>query len=361
MKTYNFISLLNFVNVKITAFAFFLICLLLISCSPDDKVINNINENYKILYSTDTQISKLVIFDISNQTIVQNDVFYSANNKNLEGKVTKMAVYGSNLYLIMPDAFKIKIVDRYTYKEISDISFAALQYKPKDIAFANATDAYIIFSNSGKISQWDLYNMKNAQFINLLTKPQAILISSYYLVVTDIATNSVSIFDSRNMNKIASVPVGDYPYYLTNTANGSKVAVVSLGKGKIDTSETKTAAQITLINLSDGSVAASTPIGGGMIKAEDQFPQGISASPYDLAFIPTTKYLIAFNMRTPAGIFSLGTGNYRGIEFNSANNVILYTMLKASQPVLATANSTNGRISQTYNLPVDNILTFISL
>lgn len=331
------------------------------SCSLDNKLVNSVDNDYKILYAGSSTPNTLSIYDLNTQTVVQNDVFYNANSKHLEGNVSKMVVYSGKIYMVMPDLYKIKIIDKYSYKEIADISFKEAGYKPKDIAFANATDAYIIFSNTGQIALWDLYNQKNARFFGALTKPQSLLISSYYLTVTDISNATVSVFDTRDLHLIGTANVGDTPYYLIANSLQNKVAVVSLGNGKLDTNVAKTAAKISLINLADVSVVSTAELGGGIINAADQFPQGLTASPYDLAFIPTTNYLLGFNLRTPAGIYSLGKGSFRGIEYNTVHNKILFTMISSGKPVAAVANPSNGRIEQTFNLPDSNILTFLIL
>lgn len=171
---------------------------ILFSCS-DEKLITEISPNKHILVAIHKgNTSKLTRLTFPDGQIIDDDVFLKANNKPItSNKITYLATYLQNIYVIIPDDYKIMVLDRTTFKLIAEYNFEAEKLLPRKIVFANATEGYLIFDNTNFVYLIDTYYNKIARKIELEGNPSDILAVGNQVYITLPLQNILAILDTR--------------------------------------------------------------------------------------------------------------------------------------------------------------------
>lgn len=329
--------------------------LFLASCSSDDPLYDNSDQTWKVFVSrSDSLVNKLSLYKETDGEVVYDDIYQQVNGKTLPGQVAKIAVFGDEIYLLIPSAYKIICLNRWTYKESGIIDFTSLNLEPNDICFMNATTAYVVHTNANSISVVDLKYYVAANQINVGTAPVRIVTSGYNVVVANSKSNNLSIIDSRTNAKIMDFPVADYPYYLDVNSFGN-VTAICMGKGKLDTTETKTAAYIYELDMNTKTSSFIGELKYSVLNSINQIPNGIAISDKDMAFITTNEGMFLFNTRTLTGPVLVSKGAHKCIAFNKIRSELV--LVKSINNIISghTASNSNGKTTGDIYVPNDLI------
>ncbi len=308
---------------KIALFIAIMTLLAVTGCKQDEKVIDNSNLTATLIVARQGESSKISLVTYSGE-IITEDLFFNANGRVLDGKVSKIVPYMGNTYLFLPDNRKIVVVSTSDFKEIATIDFAESGLRPENICFANATSAYVVNENSPVVCLVDITNFKLARRIECSADCSDIACSGTQIFVAHEAGDIVSVIDSRT-NKVESViQVAPHPALLDVSYDGKEAIAISLGNGKLDPSETKTAATANFINVASKSITAKVEIGvNPSYKATEQYPKKLVVTPREYAFIATDKALLRINTRSKSKPSALNKNAYDAAGFDIRYNKLI--------------------------------------
>jgi len=335
MKTHRIITL------SIT-FAF----ALLLGCSRPNRIIDNTQDEWKILAATDATPSSLTLIHQPDNVITSSDVFLSVNGSPLPGKVSKIVEFREYLYVLVPSAHQIIVVDK-SYKIHTVVDLSTTQKIPTDIAFGNATTGYIAHENDTTVSVIDITNFKIARSITVGRHPIAIAGVGNQIFVANQASNTVSQIDTRTNTVVATHDVATAPTFIqTNTKNGREVIVLSLGAGKLD-SEPKTVPVVTFID-SSRIITHITQLDNELFGGADAKPIGIALSSLDWIFIPVQKGIIRLDARSKIDATLFIEKEYSTIYYNFRRDELL--LLNNTIGTIADGNGVEKTLG--FTLPV---------
>ncbi|MBM2814902.1 MAG: beta-propeller repeat protein [Ignavibacteria bacterium] len=299
---------------------FTILVLILISCTQDEKIIDNSKETWNILIATDN--TQLKILEMPSGKLSGEDIYFANNGEMLPGKVETIKEFRDTIYLIIPSAYKIIVVDSKKFKKITVIDFSTEGKIPSDICFPNATDGYVCHGNDSTVTLIDLTNFIKARVIKTGRNPISIACCGNKIFTANRGDNTVSIIDSRIPDVVATLPVADNPAF-SACNNGWNAAIISLGAGKDGDLKPKSEAKITFIDLVKFTIISSLDIGFGALKAIDQVPSGLAITPDNIGFIPTNNAFFRLDTRLQERMQMLSYTKILMINYNYKRNELL--------------------------------------
>ena len=294
------------------------------SCS-DEKVINNAGTEQKLLAISFDNNSHIAKFTFPSGDIISNDIFHENNDFYLStSKVTKFKVFLNKIFTLIPDENKIVIIDKNTYQIAKTIDFATESLQPIDIAFANATEAYIIFKDSPKVALLDIYYFEVARYIELVGNPSSISIVGNQIYIPVPLNDIVSVIDSRYHEVVDEIAVDNAPYLIQPNIDGDRFVVLSAGIGKLpnDPREALSAPSITLIDIQTRNIVSTNPIIPSSMDIAYELPLDFVVSNNDWAFLITTNFLIRIDSRDPTYSNKVEEHSYTTLYHNNVINEI---------------------------------------
>lgn len=328
-----------------------LLIAVLAGCSRPNRIIDNTQDEWKILAATDAAPSALTLLHQPDNAVTSSDIFMNVNGSPLPGKVTKIIEFREYLYLLIPSAYQIIVIDK-NYKIHTVVDLSSSQKIPTDIAFGNATTGYIAHENDTTVSVIDITNFIIARSIRVGNHPIAIAGIGNQIFVANQASNTVSQIDTRTNTVVATHAVTVAPTYIQpNSKNGHEVIVLSLGAGKLD-GEPKTAPVVTFID-SARVVTAITPLDNELFGGADAKPTGIALTSLDWVFIPVQKGIIRLDARSKTDATLFLDKEYSNIYYNFRRDELL--LLNNTVGIITDGNGVEK--TQGFTLPIN--ATFI--
>lgn len=310
-------------NIKIILGLFSIIFVsLLLSCS-EEKVINDSGSDKDILAISYDNNSHFTRVKFPSGTVASDDLFYEKNSSYLtSSKVENVRLFLKYVFVCIPDENKIVVIDKNTFTTASEISFASEGLSPVDIAFANATEGYVIFKDSPKVALLDIYYFKVAKYIELKGNPSAISAVGNQIYVTLPLIDLVSVIDSRFHEVVEDIVVDNVPYLIYPTIDGKIFVVLSAGIGKVpgDPRDAFSAPSVSLIEIENRKILKTNIINTPGIELLSELPSSFIITNNDWAFILTGKYLIRLDTRDPNYSNRVEQFNYKQIYHNNVYN-----------------------------------------
>lgn len=277
----------------------FIILLLsfLIACSNEEKTINPIDTNQKIIISTENP-PNLKIISIPDNKIIDENILPVEVSSMLTSPITFIKEFGDYLYCSAQKDYKLIILDKKTYQLHKIINFENENAEVGMFAFPNSTDCYLIHPNKNYVSVIDITVFKVVKQVTVGNNPSSISISGNQIYVTNLSDNTVSIIDSRTQREEFKLNTWQKPLLSIVIPGGKYVGVISAGLGKIDNNPNKTEAKITIINIENRTEEKVLDIGEGLISPIDQLPIGVSYTINDWLYIATNSTLFRIDGRS---------------------------------------------------------------
>lgn len=331
-----------------------LITSIFISCNDGDNTVDLTRDDSKFLAMLDDDPAALKLVELSSGKTLINDVYSDANDEKLPAAIEDIEKYGNSLYLMIPEANKIVIINKETYKKVQEIDFSAEGLQPSGICFPNATTAFISHQNSNILHVLDLTNNVLAGTVEAGNSGVAIDCSGNQVYVVNQADNTVSVIDTRTNAEEAVISVKEAPTFLEITPDGKRALVISLGGGKIDENQ-KTNAILTIIDIATRSIEREVEIGNSAVSAVDQEPVSMSITSDEYVFVQTKDYLFNLNIEYGSQMYMVNPASYIDLEYHPFTGRLL--MLSPGQ--IVHANNETGKTIKTVN--VDNNIEKIFL
>ncbi len=331
--------------------------LVLASCNDDEKVIGPEGEAWKALLARGSNMSVLSLMNMPSGSISDQDIYQTANGETLPGKVTKILKNNSQLYLLMPDAYKIEIISDLNYKHIATIDYSANMLKPFDICFVNATTAYIAHGEDSVVSVFDTKNLKLAdETIPVGRKPVAIAGSGNQVYTANLEDNTVSIIDSRLNRVTKTLVVNPDPVLIEASHDNQTIVVISAGQGKFDNLPASSA-YVQFISVADAEIAHNIPLGIAGAEAETRIPIDMTISETDWAFIATQDVLFKIDLRYKDLVKFVSRYEYTGLQYHGRNKEIMMIRNEGDVKTLIRANQSTASRIWAKEIPSD-VVTF---
>lgn len=310
--------------MKIRTLALLITILILsISCS-EEKIIKELSPNKHILVATfEGNVSKLSRLTFPSGEVINYDVFKDANGKQISNnKITQLATYLQNIYVVIPEDYKVLVLDRTTFKLIVEYNFQTENKMPRKVVFANATEAYLIFDDYEYVYLIDTYYNKIARKITLDGNPSDILAVGNQVYVTIPLKNQLSVIDTRTHKIENNIQIDNVPYLVQKNADGSKIIALCAGIGKVpgDFREAISYPSVVVLDFNTNTILSTNEIKPPKIDLMNEYPKYFIITNNDWGFFATEKYLIRIDAKQPQYSILIEEAGYSELLHNNIYN-----------------------------------------
>ena len=307
--------------MKYTLYIIFAFILLLASCAPEENIVTPDQDSWT-LFSVPANENVLYSELISGIEKSGKTRLYSS-----ESRINDVYIYRDQIFVMLPDANKIAIVQRASYEILHVIDFSKGAKKPIAMAFGNATTAYIIFENDSIVQLYDILNKQLASAINVGRYTVDIISGmgdrQNQIFVANLASNTISQIDTRTNRIEKEYSVLTAPRFLANDPTGTKIVYVSEGGGKTITTSPKSTAGIGFIDIDRKVLLAQMTISTRDIDSVDAMPRGLAVTASEWAFVPFSNGLVRVDTREYKNSSTISKKVYSGITYNERRREVI--------------------------------------
>ena len=210
-KTINKIATLIIISVIIT------------SCTRDTNSpeSNGIyNDGYFVTNEGNFNSGNGSISFVSNDGVVENNVFTTTNSFPLGDVVQSMSIIDENAFIVVNNSSKVEVASidsMISVRTIENIS------SPRYIIKVSNTKAYISDWGSNSIHVLDLNNFEVLSTINVGNGPEKMIFSNGYVYVCNVGgwgyEKTISVIDAENDIVTNTIEVGDKPNSIVSDIN----------------------------------------------------------------------------------------------------------------------------------------------
>jgi hypothetical protein len=284
------------------------IALLSFGCSPTDTVINSFDETWTLA----TTSQKGLAF-VSMPSGTQSSEFVWGDFPNSFSNIT---VFRDRMYALNDWQTYILVFDATT-TTVVDTLFTTLYEYPNDIAFANATTAYVAMKRYNVLLVMDLTTGFSPRVIELPGKATSVACFGNQVCAVIPEKNTAVLIDTRTNEITKSLQTAASPFYVGADAANENFVVVCLGDGKINASAPSNPI-MQFVRPATASIIASVDISGRATNASIQRPRGLLVTANEEAFVPVQNGLIRVSTRTRSKASIVQLESYDGIYANPA-------------------------------------------
>ena len=284
------------------------IVVLSFGCSPTDTVINSFDETWTLA----TTSQKGLAF-VSMPSGTQSSEFVWGDFPNSFSNIT---VFRDRMYALNDWQTFILVFDATT-TTVVDTLFTTLYEYPNDIAFANATTAYVAMKRYNVLLVMDLTTGFSPRVIELPGKATSVACFGNQVCAVIPEKNTAVLIDTRTNEITKSLQTAASPFYVGADAANENFVVVCLGDGKINASAPSNPI-MQFLRPATASIIASVDISGRATNASIQRPRGLLVTANEEAFVPVQNGLIRVSTRTRSKASIVQFESYDGIYANPA-------------------------------------------
>ncbi len=337
-----------------------LLLLLLLSCTSDEKIVDNTIDELTLLISRDDGSNEISIIKFPENRVIRSDVFYEINGKKLNGKVKKIEEFGCYIYLLIPSEYLIEVIDSKTYVSVATIDFKSVQLEPTDISFHQAsTSAYICHGNDSSVSELDTKFMKIAKTIKVGISPVSVVCTGNRIYTANQKSDDVTVIEYPD-NVIATIKTYPVPLFIDSKPNNKEVVVVSAGTGKLDSLNEKSPAFVSYIDVATNKIIKFLELGYQNEKAINQIPLSFSISISDKGFAATNNVFLRIDTERRDRISFISKKIYNYVFYNMKKQQLILLSDENNIQEISIADKSSGVIQKSYQLPI-RILAFCPL
>lgn len=307
--------------MKYTVHIIFAFILLLASCAPEENIVTPDQDSWT-LFSVPVNENALYSERISGTEKSGKSRLYSS-----ESKISNVYIYRDQIYVLLPDANRIAILQRASYETLHVIDFSQDSKKPIAMAFGNATTAYIIFDKDSVVQLYDILNKQLAGIIKVGGYTADIVSGKgerqNQIFVANLASNTISHIDTRTNRIEKEYAVLTAPRFLANDPTGTKIVYVSEGAGKTLVNASKSTAGIGFIDIDRKLLLAQMTISTRDIDSVDAMPRGLAITASEWAFVPFSNGLVRVDTREYKNYSTISRKVYSGITYNERRREVI--------------------------------------
>ena len=333
--------------------------LALTSCGPEEEERGGGTSPWQLFVSSSEVSGDVSLVDIpSNEIRTQNMNLLATNNP-----VTRMVNFRDYLFCFVPLEHKIvvlSLVNGDNFAEVETIDFSEEEIEPIDIAFGNATTAYVIFRNSNEVKVVDIHYLGDGSdrcrvcsAIDIGVPSSSIAVVGNRIFATNPKADRVSYFSTTTEKVQTFDNLAPQPMYIEAVPNGEEVVVISLGGGKRGDTRELSECVATFINVPEERISSATPIFDSQTTQFTTEARGIAITQRDYAFIPTNNTVLRIDLRGDRSRQTkILSRPMESIVYNPIRDEIL--LVEEGRQRLRIHSSTGAEID-TYALPMSPI------
>jgi len=200
-----------------------IISLIITSCTRDTNSpeTNGIyNDGYFVTNEGNFNSGNGSISFVSNDGVVENNVFSTTNSFPLGDVVQSMSIIDENAFIVVNNSSKVEVASidsMISVRTIENIS------SPRYIIKVSNTKAYISDWGSNSIHVLDLNNFEVLSTINVGNGPEKMIFSNGYVYVCNVGgwgyEKTISVIDAENDIVTNTIEVGDKPNSIVSDIN----------------------------------------------------------------------------------------------------------------------------------------------
>ncbi len=296
----------------------FCLAALLGACSADEPTITSYKESWRLLASARNETFSI---SMPNGETASQTVW--ADKTGTDYGLTSITAFRDKLYLLHSVQPWIIVLDAFTMASLDTMNLGA-NGTVADIAFANATTAYVTLPAAGAIGVIDLTTGTLARIIDVGGSPQGIAATGNQIIATLPLLNQAVIVDSRTNVVEARIETSIAPWYAEADDLNNVFCIVALGSGKSSGStEPPSAPMIDFILATTRQRVKTLEVSGRATNAAAQLPTGLVVTRNEFAFIPVQNGLVRVNTRTRNRTNVVQFEEFSGIAYNPSRAEIL--------------------------------------
>lgn len=336
-----------------------IVAIMAISCGKENPVIDNSDNTFLILAAKSGAGKQLALIEQPSGKVINENILVDLpDSAKISSNISRLAAYGSSIYVLIPDDYRILIYNRWNYKYINSISFAEEKLKPIDIAFANSTDAYLIFDRHNEVALLDLKFHKISKKIEVGEATSSIAYNNSKILVSNAKSNTVSVINAATYKKESDFAVSKSPIKILVSSNYPTGAVICGKPAYMDsTASDIPAAALSIIDLANFSVRKEYEIKTLKVPANKIFPSGAALGDNNMLYIASQQGIFKSNIRMLSTPLQSIKYAVMGISSNAIGDQILIMPRDGKSLMLSSAN---GEPILDLNIPKD-LITFLIL
>lgn len=292
------------------------LCLLVAGCSPDEPLINSFADEWRLLSAGPTGLATYTMpaGDLADPSV------WSGPSGTLY-PASELKRFRDEIYLLHTNQPWIVVINEATLLATDTIDLG-IGGPATDIAFANATTAYVTLANSQSVGIIDITTNSLVRTIALGSRPAGIAATGNQICVALIDANEVVVIDSRTNAIEARVGVDQAPSYVEADDLNAVFCIVCLGAGKIDDG-IQSVPTIIFMSASTRAILKKLDVSGKSTNAPSQLPRGLVVTANETAFVPVQNGLVRVNTRTRNKTTVIQFDSYHRIGYNPARAEII--------------------------------------
>jgi YVTN family beta-propeller protein len=307
-------------------FMFLTLAMVLLSCNSQDRIIDTRDGTWRVFSAT--QDSGLSIISQPKNILSIADAFQSINKRKLEAPITQIREFGTNLYLILPSAKKIEVINSDTYTSVGTINMAPPSLTPRtpvDLCFANGTTAYCANDDS-TVSPIDITVFSRVTNDIIVGKrPSSISCIDNVVCVANQESNTVSLIRTQTNRVEKTLPAGIAPRFVVSNTSDRNFGVVCRGAGKFSSGDKTPATVYTYSSRTLESMGSPIQLVASNTPANDVDPTSATVTPSGLVYIPIQGEICVADIKNIVYFGSGGIGSFTMCQYNSRRDEIAFS------------------------------------
>lgn len=317
------------------------IVLVSFGCSPTETLINSYDDQWTI-----ASTSQRGLVHVSMPSAVQTDEFVWGDFPN---SFSKLSVFRDRMYALNDWGYWILVFDASSLNVIDTLSTVLYEY-PNDIAFANATTAYVAMKRFEVVLVMDLLTGFTPKVITVPGIASAIAAMGNQICAVFPKKNQAVLIDTRTNEITATIPTGPSPLYVAADPANEQFVIVCTGDGKINTASPSNPV-MQFLRLDTKSIIATTDISGRATNAALQRPRGLIVTANEDAFVPVQNGLVRVSTRTRSKASVIQFESYDGIFANPARAEIMTVRYTSEGSIIDVFDEFAENIRYTFTRP----------
>ncbi|MBK7032353.1 MAG: hypothetical protein IPH49_03580 [Ignavibacteria bacterium] len=292
------------------------LCLVVIGCSPDEPLISSFADEWRLLTAGPNGLATYTMpaGDLANPSVWSGPVGTSYPASDIKR-------FRDEIYVLHSSQPWIVVINEATLLATDTIDLGT-DGPASDIAFANATTAYVTLATTKSVGIVDVTTNTLVRTIALGSRPAGIASTGNQICVALVDVNEVAVIDSRTNTVEARIGVDQAPYYVEADDLNSVFCIVCLGSGKIDDG-IESVPTIVFVSAASRAILKKLDVSGKSTNAPSQLPRGLVVTVNETAFVPVQNGLVRVNTRTRNKTTLIQFDAYDQIGYNPARAEIM--------------------------------------
>lgn len=263
----------------------------LTSCAPDEPLIDNFDDSWRILAAGSN--GGLALIGMPDGVMLEADVMQRATGS--AARVYSHTVrFRDQVFVLHAQEPTLTVLSADSLRRQAVVDFGAAG-PASSIAFANATTAFATHPSNNLVSVIDLTTYTVADTISVQGRPIAIAIIGNQACVASQKSAEIRFIDTRSFQVSAPLTVPPAPTFVTADATNDAFIVVSLGSGKIDTG-TASVPVASFAGLETRSIVASVALTPRAGQGAERLPVDVALTDDGFVYVAMSDVLL----RVPA-------------------------------------------------------------